>query len=603
MISPVLSIPHISNVNTNSTPTASAVPNKYRVFGIMTDTILKDGKPLLKDGKRQHGAVGWYRIMNPLKKLGADIAIGINLSPKVENAMEFKRRGDIWFSKISDNEGIDHIYGSHRDFTQSKLVIDLDDDPGSVNEGHPDFKALEEKKDMRIRMVKLADHLVVATEPIKEAVKHLNPYITVIPNAIDPEIWKHKNKRRNDGKIRIGWMSSGSHFADLPIINPVMMEILAKYPNVEFHFAGMTWDEHKQDRFFHHVGRSGYMDFPEWYASLGIDISVAPLKDTQFNRCKSNIKWMEAAMLEIPTVASDVEPYKCIRHGKDGFLATNKDQWIKYLSKLIESEELRRQIGKEAKKTVLENWTTDKVLPLYEKLFVKLLEKKDITVVTSITGGKDTLKPQPDYSGVEYVAYLDTDQKDSQWKTRKACDKFVKPVMNAKIHKLLTHKYVDTPYIVWVDGNITLKKDPHELVKLMGDKDFAFFKHPGRDCLFEEAIACVELGKGNVSEMAEQTKEYAKMNFPEHAGMCELTCFIRKNNPKANAAFERWWTEVSRFSNRDQIAFPVAFKGEKWATIPGSIACAKDIPGMDKHNERFPGNEYFQWVDHIYHKD
>jgi hypothetical protein len=137
----------------------------------------------------------------------------------------------------------------------------------------------------------------------------------------------------------------------------------------------------------------------------------------------------------------------------------------------------------------------------------------------------------------------------------------------------------------------------------MGDRDFAFFKHPGRDCLYEESITCIELGKGNVTEIAEQMKEYAKMGFPEKAGMTELTCFIRKNTPKANAAFERWWTEVTRYSNRDQLSFPVAFKGEKWATIPGSIASAKDVPGMEEHYERFPGNDYFKWEDHIYHKD
>jgi hypothetical protein len=164
----------------------------------------------------------------------------------------------------------------------------------------------------------------------------------------------------------------------------------------------------------------------------------------------------------------------------------------------------------------------------------------------------------------------------------------VKPVMNAKIHKILGHKYCDTPYIVWMDGNCSLKQDPHELVKLMGDKDFAFFKHPGRKCLYEEADACVQLGKGETKEIAEQVKEYARINFPENAGLCECTCFIRKNNSKANAVFEKWWIEVSRFSERDQIAFPVAFKGQKWATIPGSVAPLKD-------NKDFPGNDYFKY--------
>lgn len=570
--------------------------NKYRVLGICTDSVIKDGKPILKNGERQHGAVGWYRIVNPIKKLGGEVLVGALLRSKPESAMEFKDKGDIWFSKISDNEGIDNIYGAHKEFTGAKMVIDLDDFPGSVNEDHPDYQELEKRKDMRMRMIKLADHLVVATEEIKESIKDVNPYITVIPNAIDPSIWNFKNKLKKDGKIRIGWMSSGSHFSDLPIIRPVMDEIMAKYPNVEFHFAGMTWDEHTEGRFFHHVGRSGYMDFPKWYASLGIDISVAPLKDTNFNRCKSNIKWMEAAMLEIPTVASDVAPYRCIKHGKTGFLASNKDQWVKYLSLLIENASKRKEIGIAAKQDVLDNWHIDKFLPEYEKLFKKLLEKKDMTVMTAITGKKDTLKPQPEYKGVEYVAFVEDDLKDSQWRTRKACDKFVKPVMNAKIHKLLPHKYVDTEYIVWIDGSITLKQDPHGLIKLMGDKDFAFFKHPGRKCLYEEAAACIELGKGVPSEIAGQVKEYAKAEFPPNAGLTEMTAFIMRNTPKARKAFERWWVEVSRHSNRDQIAFPYAFQGEKWATIPGSVAY------IDKH-PLFVGNDYFHFDGHLYYHD
>lgn len=569
-----------------------------KVFGICTDILAKDGKHILDEkGNRQFGAIGWYRVVNPLCKLGFDVAVGNVTGATPQMALELKAKGDIWFLKMADNEGIDHIYGTHRDFTGAKLVIDLDDDPFVVNEGHPDKEKIEEKRQMRERMIKIADHIVCSTQQIADSVSKINPYVTVIPNAIDPKFWYKKNKVIKDGKIRIGWMSSGSHFADLPIINPVMKEILEKYPNVEFHFAGMTWDEHRSERFIHHKGSKNYLAFPKWYAGIGIDIAVAPLKDNEFNRSKSNIKWMEAAMLEIPTVASDVAPYRCIQHGTNGFLASNQVQWVKYLSLLIESEELRRKVGKEAKKEVLANWNIQKFLPKYTELFEKLMDKKDMTVVTAIAGGKDILKKQPEYKGVEYVAFVDG--KDSQWKTRKVCDKFKEPVMNAKIHKILTHKYIDTPYIVWIDGSVTLKTDPHELLKVLGSKDYAFFKHPGRKCLYDEAEACIVLGKGDVSEIAEQVKEYAKAGIPENTGLCEMTAFIRKNTPKANKAFERWWTEITRFSNRDQISFPVAFKGEKWATIPGSVEDARDYKGMEDQVKAFPGNDYFKVEKHI----
>jgi glycosyltransferase involved in cell wall biosynthesis len=575
--------------------------NRYKVLGICTDTIKKGDKIFIRNGERVYGAVGWYRIVNPLKKLGAEISVGHLVSSTPQSALELKSKGDIWYCKMADNTDIDAIYGAHKEFTGAKFILDLDDYPGKVNEDHPDFKDIEDRREMRERMIKMADHIVVTNDELKNAIKELNPYITVIPNAIDPKIWEVKRKKRNDGVVRIGWMSSGSHFADLPIINPVIDELIAKYPNVEVHYAGMIWGNKQEGREYHHSGTNGYDDFPQFYADLDIDIAIAPLKDTLFNRCKSNIKWLEAAMLGIPMVASDVLPYRSIQHGKTGFLASNKDQWLKYLSHLIENPAERKKIGSQAKEEVIKNWNIKNFLPLYEKLFVKILEKKDLTVVTAITGGKDDLRPQLEYKGVEYVAF--TDLKDSQWKTYPVCDKFKRDVMNAKIHKILTHKYVDTPYIVWIDGNVTLKQDPHNLIKLMGDKDFAFFKHPGRDCLYDEADACVEMGKGNRKELAEQIKAYAKQSVKPHSGLWEVPCFIRKNTPKANAAFERWWVEVTRYSNRDQVSFPVAFKGEKIALIPGSVDKWDDYSDMKTHKKRFPGNEFFKRAKHNHYKN
>ena len=53
--------------------------SRHKILGICTDTITKKGKIILRKGKRQAGAIGWYRIINPLKKLGADIQIGMTL--------------------------------------------------------------------------------------------------------------------------------------------------------------------------------------------------------------------------------------------------------------------------------------------------------------------------------------------------------------------------------------------------------------------------------------------------------------------------------------------------------------------------------------------
>ena len=85
---------------------------------------------------------------------------------------------------------------------------------------------------------------------------------------------------------------------------------------------------------------------------------------------------------------------------------------------------------------------------------------------------------------------------------------------------------------------------------------------------------------------------YAKTDMPLNHPHCEMTCFIRKNNPKANALFEKWWVEITRYSSRDQISFPIVFRDQKWTTIPGTV-------GFAKGDKIFTGNDFFKYIKHI----
>ncbi len=533
---------------------------KYKVLAMYTDWIRKN---------RTYGAIGWYRIVNPMRKLGAKV-VGRFTMGTIQSALQLKEWGDVWFMRPSDATNISLLIETAKEFTGAKLVIDMDDDLRHINEDHLMKEELERKAPEIIRQLKFADHVVVSTEPLKESFKDLNDRITVIHNSIDPKIWDVKRKKRNDGKIRIGWTASASHYSDIPLIEPPIKEILEKYPNVEFHMMGMIPENLQNDRTFHHEATNGYKEFPQHLANFDFDIAVAPLFDNQFNRCKSNIKWLEFSMLEIPMVLSKVYPYEySIEHGKTGYLAENKNQWVKYLSWLIESEELRRKIGQAAKEEVLKNWTIDKFLPKYQKLIDNLMQKRDITVITSITGGKNELLPAPKSDRAQYLCFTDQDIHSEDWKVLKACDKFKNPVLNAKIHKILAHKYCDTDYIIWVDGNIQLLVDPAELIEQLGDKDLALFNHPGRDDIYDEADACVALKKGDLLEIAEQIKEYAKREYPRHTGLCECGVIVRRNNEKTNALFEKWWAEITRYSERDQLSFPMVIKREDISLIKG----------------------------------
>lgn len=553
--------------------------NKVKVAGILTDYL----RP---DGSESYGGVGWYRVKNPLEKLGHTV-IGKLFLGTPQQALDLKEKGDIWFWKPVDNSDMNVIIDTAVKFTGAKLVLDIDDEPFDINEAHPLYKEIKEKSERVKRLIEISDWLVVSTEQLKQSLKSFGKRTTVIPNAIDTKIWEVKRKKRNDGKIRIGWVGSSSHLADTPVVNEVFDKIIEKYPNVEIHMCGFVGNASERNkREFHHPGTMSYEQFPQFLADLDLDIAVAPLIDTKFNRSKSNIKWLESSMLEIPMVLSKIPPYQgTVKHEKTGFLAKSKHEWIKYLSMLIKSKELREKIGKEAKKEVLKNYLIEKQLPKYEELFEKL-RPKDITVYTSNVGGFDKLIEDQNTEGADFIAY--TDQPSETWEVREPYNNFKDNRRNSRIQKLMPHLFIKTKYSVYLDGNIKLKVPAQQLIdEYLKDKDIAVFRHMGRDCVYKEAEACVALQKGSMKEIAEQVTAYAEKGHPYHAGLCECGVIIRRHTKEIETMNEKWWAHYCRYSERDQISFPLAFDLDKVEQMEGSAW-------------RHP---YFEFVGHANEKD
>jgi hypothetical protein len=183
----------------------------------------------------------------------------------------------------------------------------------------------------------------------------------------------------------------------------------------------------------------------------------------------------------------------------------------------------------------------------------------NITVVTSITGGKDDLLDDQCKGDAKWVAYLEKPYSSNTWEIKKACDRFRDDRRNSRIHKIAIHQYVDTEYSIWIDGNLKLLKPPEEIVeRYLKDHDFAVFFHSVRDCIYDEAITCAKIGAENAEVLIEQVKTYEDRGFAKHKGLCECGFLLRRNTPKVEAFNNAWWSEYCRFSKRDQISFMYA---------------------------------------------
>jgi len=183
----------------------------------------------------------------------------------------------------------------------------------------------------------------------------------------------------------------------------------------------------------------------------------------------------------------------------------------------------------------------------------------NIAVVTSITGSKDTLVHDQKKGKAQWIAFCDTPQVSKTWTVKPAFSKFKDNRINSRVPKILIHQFIKTKYSIWIDGNIALLKTPEELIeKYLKNHDIALFKHPKRDCLYDEAIRCATAKLDDPETIIEQVSGYEKEGFAKHKGLGECGCILRRHTEQVESFNNYWWSEYTRHSVRDQISFPYA---------------------------------------------
>jgi glycosyltransferase involved in cell wall biosynthesis len=164
--------------------------------------------------------------------------------------------------------------------------------------------------------------------------------------------------------IRLGYLSGTmSHNKDFATIVPVLLELLGKYPALRLVLVGPLETGSVLDTVVSQIERLPFLSREEYFATLaGIDINLAPLEiGNPFCEAKSELKWLEAGGVGVPTVASATGTFRgAITDGVDGYVATTADEWKDKLIGLIESPEQRRKMGEQARQTVLARYTTEK---------------------------------------------------------------------------------------------------------------------------------------------------------------------------------------------------------------------------------------------------
>lgn len=165
---------------------------------------------------------------------------------------------------------------------------------------------------------------------------------------------------------------------------------------------------------------------------------------------------------------------------------------------------------------------------------------------------------------------------------------FTESVMEAKKPKILSHKYTTDEYSIWIDANVYLTHEEEWYYQFLEDYDIALLKHPLRSCVYAEAEVCKKFKKGDPAKIDEQIDKYRKQGYPENNGLAQCSMIIRRHTPKLIQLNEAWWAEITRYSYRDQLSFPVIFNGKARYLDAGS--------GEQAVNS----NEFFKRFSHLY---
>lgn len=229
------------------------------------------------------------------------------------------------------------------------------------------------------RTLAIADEALAPTERLCAGMAAAGVPARLAVNGFDADTYRTSRaavlQRRQagaDGIVRIGYASGTlTHQRDFAVAAPAVARVLREHPRCRL----VLFRDEARGRDCLDVGEfpelAGLADRIEWRPLVPLerlpaelarfDVNLAPLEvGNVYCEAKSELKYFEAALVDVPTIASPTQPFReAILHGRTGLLAEDEAEWHAHLDALVGDAEQRARLGRAALLHVLHRYGPD----------------------------------------------------------------------------------------------------------------------------------------------------------------------------------------------------------------------------------------------------
>ena len=335
----------------------------------------------------QAGTTSEYRVLQKQEHLatcGVRSSVWQNLTDHTPLLQEITSRDVLYLYRVAYVPFVESLVEQTRGRGVS-VIFDIDDlvfEPDLIHRVDA-VKALNDEEVARYyegvwqyrRTLLASDAVVTSTEYLANKARVLGKQAFVHRNGLSrwmmteaDKLLQHQARHTSDNVI-IGYGSgTATHRKDFAEIAAALAQVLDKHPNAELHIVGALHLNEAlplPDELKAFAGRIRHRPAVTWHDWLTVqrsfDINLAPLETgNPFCDGKSEIKYTEAAVVGVPTIASRTGAFEfAIQDGETGFLADNDDEWADKLEALVTDPALRRRIGAAARADVLARYAPE----------------------------------------------------------------------------------------------------------------------------------------------------------------------------------------------------------------------------------------------------